>query len=86
MEDGIAALAGGVFSLFYLAIIVVLIAAQWKIFAKAGKPGWACIVPIYSTIVLLEIVGKPLWWIFEAIGTFAAKLTIWAKSVRFQCV
>lgn len=63
MEDGIAALAGGVFSLLYLAIIVVLIAAQWKIFTKAGKPGWACIIPIYSTIVLLEIVGKPLWWI-----------------------
>jgi len=48
---------------FYVAIIVLLIAAQWKIYTKAGKPGWACIVPIYNIIVLLEIVGKPLWWI-----------------------
>jgi hypothetical protein len=46
----------------YLAIIVVCIAAMWKVFTKAGKPGWACIIPIYNTIVMLEIVGKPLWW------------------------
>jgi hypothetical protein len=36
---------------------------MWKIFSKAGKPGWAAIIPIYNAIVLLEIVDKPLWWI-----------------------
>lgn len=50
--------------LFYLALIVFFVAVQWKIFVKAGKPGWACLVPFYSTIVLLEIVGKPWWWMF----------------------
>lgn len=50
--------------IFMLALVVFLIAAQWKIYAKAGKPGWACIVPIYNQIVLLEIVGKPWWWFF----------------------
>ena len=54
---------GCVFSLFYLALIVLIIAGLWKVFTKAGKPGWAAIVPIYNIIVLLEIVGKPLWWI-----------------------
>jgi hypothetical protein len=49
--------------IIYVAIIVAIVAAQWKIYAKAGKPGWACIVPIYNIIVLLEIVKKPLWWI-----------------------
>lgn len=49
--------------LFWLAIVALCIATGWKIFTKAGKPGWAAIVPIYSTIVLLEIVGRPLWWI-----------------------
>jgi len=49
--------------LFMIAIALVLIIAQWKIYQKAGKPGWASIIPIYSTIVLLEIVGKPWWWI-----------------------
>lgn len=58
-----AAAAGmGVFAIVYVAIIVVLVAALWKIFTKAGKPGWAAIVPIYNIIVLLEIAGKPAWW------------------------
>ena len=46
----------------YIALILVMIIAQWKIYTKAGKPGWAVIIPIYNVIVLLEIVGKPLWW------------------------
>jgi hypothetical protein len=40
-----------------------LIVAEWKIYTKAGKPGWAVLIPIYNTIVMLEIVGKPWWWI-----------------------
>lgn len=47
---------------FMLALVVFMIVCQWKVFAKAGKPGWACIVPIYNIIVLLEIVNKPAWW------------------------
>ena len=47
----------------YVAIFVVLIAAGWKLFTKAGKPGWAVLIPIYNIIVMLEIVGKPVWWI-----------------------
>jgi hypothetical protein len=49
--------------LIYLALIVFLFFCMWKVYTKAGKPGWACIVPIYNIIVLLEIVGKPWWWI-----------------------
>lgn len=48
----------------WLALIVLIVAANWKIYQKAGKPGWASIIPIYNIIVLLEIVGKPIWWIF----------------------
>ncbi len=48
---------------FVLILSLVIIIAQWKIYQKAGKPGWASIVPIYNTIVLLEIVGKPWWWL-----------------------
>lgn len=59
----IAALFGGVFFLIWLAVIVLVFVSLWKIFEKAGKPGWAGIVPIYNAIVLLEIVGRPLWWI-----------------------
>lgn len=47
-----------------LIIWLIVIIGQWKVYTKAGKPGWACIIPIYNLIVLLEIVGKPIWWIF----------------------
>lgn len=50
--------------IIYLAIVLLLIVANWKIFDKAGKPGWASIIPIYNIFVLLEIVGKPWWWFF----------------------
>jgi uncharacterized protein DUF5684 len=46
----------------WVAFAVLMIASMWKIFTKAGKPGWAAIIPIYNLIVLLEIAGKPLWW------------------------
>ena len=46
-----------------LAVSIIMIAGTWKMFTKAGKPGWACLVPIYNVIVMLEIAGKPLWWI-----------------------
>lgn len=49
--------------IIFLAIIIVMIAAMWKVFTKADEPGWAAIVPIYNVIVLLKISGKPLWWL-----------------------
>jgi len=59
-----------IFVLLYLALIVLIIASHWKIFTKAGKPGWACLIPIYSAIVLLEIIKKPTWWIFMLLIPF----------------
>lgn len=45
-----------------LALIIISIVALWKLFTKAGQPGWASIVPIYNQIVLIDIAGKPIWW------------------------
>jgi hypothetical protein len=49
--------------IIYLAVIVFYLAAEWRIFSKAGQPGWAVIIPIYSTLVFLKIIGRPWWWI-----------------------
>jgi hypothetical protein len=46
-----------------LIIAVPIIMSLWKLYQIAGHPGWACIVPIYSTIVKLEIIKKPWWWL-----------------------
>ena len=56
-----AAVAG--MGIFLFVIIAFLIVCRWKIYSKAGKPGWACIVPIYNIVVLLQIIKKPVWWI-----------------------
>lgn len=55
--------AMGAFAFIYIAILVLMVISMWKIFTKAGKPGWAAIIPIYNLVVLLEVVGKPVWWI-----------------------
>ncbi len=49
--------------LIYLAIVVLIIAGFWKVFTKAGHPGWAAIIPIYNTYILCKIAGRPGWWI-----------------------
>jgi hypothetical protein len=43
-------------------VALLVIAGLWRVFTKAGKPGWAALVPIYNLIVLLQIAGKPAWW------------------------
>lgn len=57
----------GEFSMFgliiQLAIVAFFVWVAWRIFEKAGKPGWAAIIPIYNIIVMLEIIGRPIWWI-----------------------
>ncbi len=58
---------GGIAAMFmmlvWLAVMIAVLAGFWKVFVKAGKPGWACLVPIYNIIVMLQIVGRPLWWL-----------------------
>jgi hypothetical protein len=46
-----------------MAMLLLLVAAWWRIFEKAGEPGWAAIVPVYNCLVVLKIAGKPMWWI-----------------------
>jgi uncharacterized membrane protein YhaH (DUF805 family) len=50
-------------AVIWLVVMVVLIAAMWKVFEKAGEPGWAAIIPIYNLYILLKIAGRPGWWI-----------------------
>ena len=54
---------GPVFWIICIAIGIFYVATMWKVFEKAGKPGWASIIPIYNTIVMLQIAGRPIWWI-----------------------
>lgn len=41
----------------------VYLATGWSIFDKAGKPGWASFIPIYNLVLLIQMLGKPMWWL-----------------------
>ena len=59
MEESTNAL----FIIIPLALVLLVIVATWKVFEKAGQPGWASIIPFYNTYVMLMIAGKPGWWL-----------------------
>jgi len=62
MNEAVAAEPSMVIIMIQLTLVIVSIVALWKLFSKAGKPGWASIVPIYNSCVMLDIAGKPMWW------------------------
>ena len=47
----------------FLVVIIFYIAAFWRIFTKAGEPGWGAIVPIYNLYLYCKISGRPEWWL-----------------------
>jgi hypothetical protein len=49
--------------LVQLFLFVLIIAGMWKVFAKAGQPGWAAIVPFFNLYILCKIAGRPGWWV-----------------------
>ena len=46
-----------------LILAALIIAGMWAAFSKAGKPGWAAIIPIYNIYVWLKVAGRPGWWL-----------------------
>ena len=58
----LALIAG--FGMILLAGYVVCLIGMWKVFTKAGQPGWAVLIPIYNVIVLLRVAGLPWYWVF----------------------
>jgi hypothetical protein len=84
-EAAAAAGGAGLLMVVYLAVMIFMLVAMWKVFTKAGKPGWAVIVPIYNIIVMLEIAGKPLWWIilmFIPIVNFVIAILVMAGMAK----
>jgi hypothetical protein len=67
---------------FYGILLLIVIIAWWKIFEKAGQPGWKALIPIYNAYILLKIVGKPGWWlILFFIPLVNAVFLIWTYNM-----
>lgn len=87
-----AALAGAYFSVLLLLLAVLLI-SNWKIFTKAGQPGWAVLIPFYNIYVYTQVLRRPKWWILlyffgfvPFIGSLAALFVVIIDSVRMAKV
>jgi len=57
----LAPLAALLFILIGLAFTALWIAGAWKMFEKAGQPGWGILVPIYNLLLIVRIAGSPDW-------------------------
>lgn len=76
---------GAGFSVAYLAVAILLIASMWRIFTKAGRPGWAAIVPFYNVYVMLDVVGRPGWWLllyFVPVVNFVVSIIVLADLAK----
>ncbi len=81
MGEALLAVLGTIL-MIALAVSVVMIISMWKLFEKAGKPGWACLIPIYSTIVMIEIVKKPMIWLLYLLIPFVnVVFAIWLTNL-----
>ena len=84
------AAVGGLFALVCncvipLAIYALIAAGLWKLFEKAGKPGWAGIVPIYNMFVVTELSGKEIVWfilLFVPCINIVAAVLIWMDFAK----
>ena len=47
----------------YFAVIILWIAGMWKVFSKAGQPGWGVLIPIFNLYLMCKIAGRPGWWV-----------------------
>ncbi len=63
-DAAFAAVGLGVYAfslIISLAVTVLVLVAQWKLFVKAGKPGWACLIPFYNMYCLFDIAWGTGW-------------------------
>ena len=58
-QDGLAA----VFLVVYLGLLILIVASMWTVFTKANKPGWASIIPIFNTYIMLKIGDNSGWYL-----------------------
>ncbi len=55
--------AGLVAPIVMLVILITVIAGIWRVFSKAGQPGWGVLIPIYNVYLMCKIAQRPGWWL-----------------------
>ncbi len=67
---------GTIFFIIWLLLIILVLVGFWKMFEKADRPGWASLIPIYNVYVILDIVGRPWWWLILLLVPFV-NIIVW---------
>ncbi|HPM93659.1 MAG TPA: signal peptidase I [Bacteroidales bacterium] len=65
-----------IFLLLFIIFFISSLVGLWKIFIKAGYPGWTVLVPFYNFYIWLKIIKKPLWWYIFLLIPFINVFTI----------
>jgi hypothetical protein len=63
LSEDVSMVPFAIFSIIMLIGAFVTVVAMWKVFVKAGKPGWACLIPFYNILMTLNIIGRPAWYL-----------------------
>jgi len=83
-ESGMSAIIGGLIfggiaGLIFLVLALVAVFGLWKLFTKAGKPGFYAIIPFLNLYTLVEITGLPVTWFWYSI--IAGVLATWTGGL-----
>jgi Family of unknown function (DUF5684) len=62
-DQTLDAALGAIFMIVMLALTALFFVGFWKVFTKAGQPGWAALIPFYNAYILTKIAGRPGWWV-----------------------
>jgi hypothetical protein len=75
-------------SMYYIAgfFLIIGIVAQWRLYDKAGLPGWAAIIPIYNAVIFLRVVGRPashiLLFLIPVVGQLYFLPKVWIETAQ----
>ncbi|SFR31418.1 signal peptidase I [Robiginitalea myxolifaciens] len=71
--------------LFFFAVQLIHFLGTWKLYQKAGRKAWEAAVPIYNAYVLMQIIGRPRWWVlllFIPIINLLMFPVVWVETAR----
>ena len=76
VAGGIAGATVGMITMFIIVFYILTVIATWKIFKKAGEPGWKCLIPIYNYYIMYKIVDMKGWfWAILLVSIFGSLIT-----------
>ena len=73
--------AGMIFMAIWLIACLAIVAGMWKVFTKAGQPGWGVLVPIYNAYLMTKIAQRPAWWLILMLIPFVGLIVHVVMSI-----